>query len=1151
MQIFNLDYFIVACFLIVTLVIGLSTGRGIKNIREYALANRVFGVGALVLTWLATDIAGETVLDMTDAVRNVGVIQPLTVLGGVSIALLMQALVFAPRFAQFTDCITMGDVMRQLYGAPTQVITGVLSFSTALCIAGMELTVIGLLCEHLLSIDFRFGVGVGGMLLIAYTAHGGMRSVAFTDLFQGLMLFAILPVIAATALQKSGGLPSVFTQTPEVTFQLLGHPKAGYYFALFLSLSVFQFSVIDPALIQRILMGRSPQQLRNQFFIVVACSFALMCTLLLLGLVGMVLYPHVSSDIHIMVHMVNHMLPVGLKGLAISGLFAITMATFDSFLHAAGLTLTHDVIHPLSKYFGYVIDELRWVRYITLLAGLVVMGVGFMRSENLYDLVLLSYKFVGPLLAFPLFSGVCGLKPNQLDFYVASGVTAVVLILSEWLVPTSYNHWVPIGSVSVNGILFLGMHAIRNGGFVVIDKKLGRIHSWGGNYEYLFRLIVNGVPTPSRVIQYSKQRVNRYGAPYILFGIFCCVNYIFPYFMWGHADLVGQNLSLYFRITGTVACGIILLKDQWSVFLLTYLPTFWHFTLLYCLPFTSTVMFLITQGSTEWLINVAISILFLVVLVDWLTFIILAVLGLVLGLCFYQVAVGPIHLSLDFSTSYLLVYQVIFATLIGLLFARRRQKTFDNLSMQYQTLLTANQEHQASLLASFQEKVRLLKTLPNAGMQDLLRVVKLIKEIRVQPHDKLHPLVDTAAKLEAVFLPMAIQLRSVSSGAINFLQLSLQDFTVPDLIARIKAQLTQRGNRSSVSYHIDDSAVSFVGDINYLQTLLINSITALQTTQNEESPLLIGVEATQLRYALPSVRASYTRQVPALRFTVTTKSELSALNTCYEATMSGLTLDAPKTSLELLLLDNQRIVKAHYGNLYSTTDTFTYVLPATLREIRPKSIDVALGIMPNRADESYPGAREQEQHFLQKVAEQGTLDLELIKSVIELIKWYHGSTRRQTGEPFYLHPIAVAQIVLDYSQDEATVIAALLHDTVEDTRLLLSDVEAAFGIKTARIVDTVTHLESHAASYYKIRLSSEENMIMLSEAEDSRALYVKLADRLHNMRTISGKSPTSQVRTAKETLKFFVPQAQKLGLTALAEELRTRSWEVIDHYNKS
>ncbi|MHA7878124.1 MAG: sodium:solute symporter family protein, partial [Bacteroidota bacterium] len=660
----NIDYFIVCVFLLITLVIGLRAGSGIKDIREYATANKIFGTGALVLTWLATDVAGETVLDMVSSVRTVGIIQPLIVFGGWGIALLMQALFFAPKFTRFSNCITMGDVMGQLYKGPSQVMTGLLGFFTALCIAGMELTVLGILCENLLAVDFRLGVGVGGFLLVLYTTHGGIKAVAFTDLFQGLILCIVVPIIMVAALKQAGGVQAVLTHVPSTQLQILEHSQGSYYLALFLSLSVFQFSVIDPALVQRILLGRTNQQLRHQFLIVATCLFALMFAMSLLGLASIVLYPE-ATYAPVVPRIVMDVLPIGLKGLAIAGLFAITMATFDSFLHAAGLTLVHDVINPLYK--GHTFDELKWVRYVTSIIGLFVIGIGLIRADNLYNFVLLSYKFTGPLLAFPLFAGVCGLKSDPRSFYVASGATIFVLLLLERLCPASQNHWIPIVSVVTNGIVFFGMHAIRHNGIAIINRAQGQEYLWRPRRASMLTRLKQCLPTPKRLVQYSQRQVAHYGASYALFGIFCCVNYLFPYFMWEHTSPAMYDLMLYLRALGAMACGLLLVRDKWPNSLIPYLPSFWHLTLLYCLPFTSTVMFLITQGSVEWLINIAITIMFLIVLVDWVSFLLLSILGVTLGFLFYQLAIGPVRLQLDFSTGYLLVYICVFATSIALI----------------------------------------------------------------------------------------------------------------------------------------------------------------------------------------------------------------------------------------------------------------------------------------------------------------------------------------------------------------------------------------------------------------------------------------------------------------------------------------------------
>ena len=140
--------------------------------------------------------------------------------------------------------------------------------------------------------------------------------------------------------------------------------------------------------------------------------------------------------------------------------------------------------------------------------------------------------------------------------------------------------------------------------------------------------------------------------------------------------------------------------------------------------------------------------------------------------------------------------------------------------------------------------------------------------------------------------------------------------------------------------------------------------------------------------------------------------------------------------------------------------------------------------MAPRADDTYPGAQDQEREFLQAVQEWSQANLSAVKKAINLIKDYHGPVMRKTGEPFYLHPIAVAQLVLDYNTDEATVLGALLHDTVEDTPLTLEQVALLFNQEVRNLVGGVTHMESNQETTYKVLLSPPENIHRLLGAED-------------------------------------------------------------------
>ena len=758
MNYFSIDYFVIYTLLFITLVIGLWAGRSVQNIREYAIGNKTFGITALVATFLATDIAGESILDLTGEVNKTGIILAVVFIVGVGIAFIIQAVFIAPKMIYFSKCITMGDVMGTLYGVNAKMITGVLGLFTAICIAGMDLTVLGILCEALLGIDYRWGVGVGGILLATYTAHGGIKAVTATDLFQLLIFLVVLPIIVVTALQHAGGMATILIQIPREQLRITTHPNFSYYLTLFLFKIIFHFYMIDPALIQRLLMAKTHNQLRNQFLIQSIFSPIIYTALMLLGLAGLVLYPDLAGA-QVVPQIINDLLPIGIKGLAIVGLFSVTMATVDSFLHAAGITLVHDIVKPLCDQNSWVINELRWAQYATLFISFLSISVGFTRANHLYSLLSLSTEFAGPLLAFPLFGGIVGLKPNKNAFYTATWITTIALLLTKYLLPKTQGHFAVLISVIINGVIFLGMHAIRNKGFVLTNRTVD------GDYlidhmQGTGRSLVTWIKIPWYLIKDAHKKVVQYGAPYTLFGLVLIVYYIISPFIWDHQDPTTRELILYLRILGALVCGLLVVKDLWPRSLLPYLPIFWHFTLLYCLPCTSTIMFLLTQGSVEWLINMTLSIMLLIILVDWGMLFILTVLGITLGLLFYTQIVGPIVLQIDFNAGYLLAYQGIFATLIGLLFARRKQISFETLASQRERLTMDNQESQNELLSATEEQWRFISLLKKSGIEQLENLAHLSKKILNISSQKIHnkELTELARKLNDQLIPMALNM---------------------------------------------------------------------------------------------------------------------------------------------------------------------------------------------------------------------------------------------------------------------------------------------------------------------------------------------------------------------------------------------------------
>ncbi|MEY3615675.1 MAG: pyrophosphokinae [Actinomycetota bacterium] len=157
----------------------------------------------------------------------------------------------------------------------------------------------------------------------------------------------------------------------------------------------------------------------------------------------------------------------------------------------------------------------------------------------------------------------------------------------------------------------------------------------------------------------------------------------------------------------------------------------------------------------------------------------------------------------------------------------------------------------------------------------------------------------------------------------------------------------------------------------------------------------------------------------------------------------------------------------------------------------------------------------------------------------------HRHQTRTTGESYITHPVAVASVVADIGLDEASIIAALLHDAVEDTELTLADITEAFGDEVASIVDGVTKLDRLQFDSQEAQQAATMRKMLVAMARDLRVLIIKLADRLHNMRTLASSPPEKQQRVAQETLDIYAPLAHRLGMQELKQQLEDLSFAAL------
>lgn len=604
---------------------------------------------------------------------------------------------------------------------------------------------------------------------------------------------------------------------------------------------------------------------------------------------------------------------------------------------------------------------------------------------------------------------------------------------------------------------------------------------------------------------------------YTSFAFFMSLVYMTTFF--SHTDNPIPNLYNWLigiKGIGALLCVGFFVEHYWPTWLKQRLATYWYFTLFYCLPFSFTLLLLLNAYSIEWIVCLSLALTLLLVLGNWRIFLGLALGGVALALGLYQLWIGPFP-SLSIDNLYLLTYSCAFSIAMGLIFSRRKEQSLNVLQLRNQQLLEEQQKNRQELLSTLKYREVLLEELPTYLDEKAATdqgVTAFIQQMLYRMTDYM--------RLEVTFV------------SIEAIERAIKEFR----------RLQNPNNTTIFLLQQETKHKGLQADFNKLKQLLHNAINCIQGHNIAGDSLTIVIEDGVLGHDVEHM-PNHIRTLEALKITLTTEDQVPPTQSLYKIDLSQSSMWIPQQEDEFLLVENARIVDAHYGYLdvKSSPHTHVYVLPVKLREIRGKVMELIQE--PAAADPeelNHPLAIQLEKELMDKLV--GTqVDISVIHTALDIIKRYHGGVKRKSGEPFFTHPISVALILLAHSQDQDAILGALLHDTIEDTNLTLAQIRTLFGEKVEFLVAKATNLEG-----YKNRASlpDYENIVRIMNYEDPRAALVKLSDRLHNMRTIQHHPKLSKQKSiAKETLEHFVPLARQLKLHQMAEELERLSQEVM------
>jgi Na+/proline symporter len=1152
------DVVIFVAFLLINIVVGWKYRGRSQSFREYAVGDKKFSTATLTATIVATWTGGNILFNALERTYRTGLYYLIPSLVGGFLCLSVTGYVLGPRMGKFLSNVSVPESLGKLYGKHVQAIAGI---GTVLGSAGyiaIQFKVIYKIVSIYWTTDSTHNIAgivfgeewltiIVASVVILYATSGGVRAVTFTDVIQFLTfgtLFPILALVVWSSLKDPG---------KQVVHLLAHHPNFSLQKVFRWSPALKESIVwmiyvgtpgLAPELFQRMAMARDVTQVQSSIgYAAIICQVVKLC-IMWIAILLLVDRPGLEPS-KLVPYMVNTYTYPGLRGFLCIGGIAMAMSTADSLLNSCAVVITNDILPPLKIKQERSLYTIRWA---TILLGCVSLVVA-LRVEDFLTILLVSANFYTPIVVVPMLLAVFGFETSRRVVLMAMGAGAATAAACL-LYFQSVDSFFP--GMLVNFSVMMGAHYL-----------LGEQGGWGHNpipISYHTKPFISQWKDWKQTIKqfrftfYLEKRLPKQDQAYLLLAFYIfTTTYTSLYFLPKEVSVQYPSLykGLYYSVT--LVTTLFLAFPIWPQGLRAkrVLTWVWPASIFYTLFFVGFMLTILSGFALPQLmllmLNLVMTILFLSGPMAIGMFIAGSFLSVLLCKQYTGLTSLPGSIStLQFRFGYVLL---LFSTSLIALF--KHQQAYRGLE-ERNTLLQATQEETSqSLLQALQHREQLAREMRQESTQLFHNVYELSEKLeqeteQLQDAQAIITARETLREANKKLKAASTYFDQLIYKVKDHMRLRVSTIPLQELLQGAIKDLKRKQDPPSntqivVQQYTQHQKVQC--DVATVQQLLVDGMGyAQQRVQDDTQPIFLSISDTTLGYPITAIQG-YIKKVEALHITITSQNTRLMPLDLYMGEVTNTGLNISKLTTMLPLAHNQRIVEEHYGATEfvedTQGDTQIYIIPLRLRDVRPETMDLPAMVSGISIASSNTSDHRQESEMLQTLKMCPEVDMATVEKAIQLIKAYHAGVKRKSGEPFYLHPIAVAQILLSYTKDQDAIIAALLHDTVEDTALSLAQIGGMFNETVQHIVDGVTHLESNMKTHKRVSLSAHENIQKLLGVDDNRVLYVKLADRLHNMRTIAGHtSIDKQKKIAEETLQFFVPIARYLKLHPIEKELQ-------------
>lgn len=380
------------------------TGRSIKNFYQYALGNRDFTNFSLIFTILATWIGGNSLFLITGKSYSEGPWFTIAILADV-INFFIVAYIFAPLMAPFLGRYSSADLLGSIYGKNVRVVTSISSILISIGWVACQIKVLTFIFESFNICDNSLAIVISSIIIITYSAFGGIRSVVCTDILQFVTMMIALFILIFLVWNYVSELKHIKQNLNIIYAKIDRIDLQNKYSALFL---YFLIPVLNPTTMHRLLIAKDAKQIINTFSIsgVIYLLFVLAASAI--GLIMSTYHSQLDENL-LIIHLVKQSAKPGIIGIVIIGIIAMIASTADSFINSAAITFTHDLAPILSKKY---LGRLKTSRLVSFIIGVSALFLS-LTYNDLLELLMVTNALYIPIVTMPLICTIMGFRTTS------------------------------------------------------------------------------------------------------------------------------------------------------------------------------------------------------------------------------------------------------------------------------------------------------------------------------------------------------------------------------------------------------------------------------------------------------------------------------------------------------------------------------------------------------------------------------------------------------------------------------------------------------------------------------------------------------------------------------------------------------------------